>query len=49
MHFADPYCAWQKETNENSNVLLGEYYPKRMDLSKTNNVELKQKTRYIKY
>lgn len=43
MYFADPYCAWQKGTNENSNGLLREYYPKGMDLSKTNNDELKEK------
>lgn len=40
MYFADPYCAWQRATNENSNGLLREFYPKDMDLSKTSNNEL---------
>lgn len=32
-YFCDPYCAWQKGTNENTNGLLREYYPKGMNLS----------------
>lgn len=43
MYFANTFCAWQKGSNENSNGLLREYYPKGMDLSKTNNDELKVK------
>ena len=43
MYFADPYCAWQKGTNENSNGLFREFYPKSMDLSKTTEKEVQEK------
>lgn len=39
-YFCDPYCAWQKGSNENSNGLLREFYPKGMDLSYVNKKEL---------
>lgn len=39
-YFCDPYCAWQKGTNENTNGLLREFYPKGMDLSKVDEKEL---------
>lgn len=40
-YFADPYCAWQRGTNENSNGLLREYYPKKTDLAKITEEHLK--------
>jgi len=34
MYFTDAYVAWQRGSNENSNGLLREFFPKKIDLAK---------------
>lgn len=40
VYFADPYCSWQRGTNENTNGLLREYIPKGKDIGQVTQEEL---------
>lgn len=40
LYFADAYCSWQRGSNENSNGLLREFYPKKTDLALVRQEEL---------
>ena len=42
VYFADPYAAWQRGTNENTNGLLRYYFPKGTDFSAISDKEVAQ-------
>lgn len=42
IYFNDPYCSWQRGTNENTNGLIRQYFPKGHDFRMVSNTEIKR-------
>lgn len=40
--FADPYCSWQRGTNEHTNGMIRRYFPKKTDFSTITNEQLQE-------
>ena len=47
VYFCDTFCAWQKGSNENSNGLLREFFPKGYNLSRYNQAYIDKKVNLI--
>ena len=41
-YFAHPYAAWERGTNENTNGLLRQYFPKTQDFQVVSNKQIEQ-------
>ena len=49
VYFADPYSAWQRGTNENTNGLLRRYFPKGMDFRTVNEKTLAETVKKLNH
>jgi transposase, IS30 family len=47
VYFADPYSPWQRGTNENTNGLIRQYFPKGIDFKEVSNSTIKEVERRL--
>jgi IS30 family transposase len=47
VYFCDPHSLWQRGSNENTNGLLRQYFPKRMDLTSVTQDQLYEVARQL--
>ncbi len=47
VYFCDPHSPWQRGSNENTNRLLRQYFPKGIDLSGYSQVQLNKVAREL--
>ena len=48
-YFAHPYAAWERGTNENTNGLLRQYFPKKHDFQSVSNKQIEQATSRLNF
>ena len=47
VYFADPYSPWQRGTNENTNGLIRQFFPKGKDFNKVSRYQIKKVERLL--
>ena len=48
-YFAHPYSSWERGTNENTNVLIRQYFPKNRDFTTIENHEIETAMRKLNH
>ena len=48
VYFADSYSPWQRGTNENTNGLIRQFFPKGKDFNKVSRYQIKKVERLLK-